>query len=549
MAANQAPPVDLPPDITYLGFNQDQTCLAVGTQCGFRIFGTDSFTMLHREDCGAVVLIEMLFRTSLLALVGSSSARGTPSSSSSSSKELTMWNTKERCNICQLHFSADIHAVKMNHRRIVVLLKTRIHIFDLRTTKSLHIIDRVASPWVDPSLSWLCAASEHGHLAAPVAMSGAPTVSSAGPLATITCGGQEAAGVPQGADPQEALPTREEPPRHLGQGDECIDEKLGFVTVVDTYTLNSVGTFLAHRSPIRALCVNPTGQLLATASVKGTVVRLFRLPVLDMVYSFRRGASSCQIFGLLFSRDSAHVCASAGSGTVHIFRNSEELLESLPLESEEATLGAAQREMISKAAAPGGAEGSAATSADAACEGLAESQVGARDAEADAEDLVDWHVIAERPDRALEQSVGAAPNSSPGPGAGALQVLAAVSGYAVNATKYAKSLRQLLPEVLDAPRAFAWVHLREDGNGGCAEPQQPDSLQLAMAGMGWLSDIPGTRGKYVACINLKPRNSASEVLVATMRGCALVYGWSPAVGGECRLRSEHSFMSQWFQHS
>mmetsp|Transcript_92587 Transcript_92587/g.288646 ORF Transcript_92587/g.288646 Transcript_92587/m.288646 type:complete len:550 (+) Transcript_92587:39-1688(+) len=544
MATGQAHPMDLPPEITYLGFNQDQTCLAVGTRSGFRIFSTGNFALLHQEDCGAIALIEMLFRTSLLALVGCSSASATPSSSSSSSsKELTMWNTKDRCSICQLRFNADVHGVRMNHRRVVVLLRQKIHVFDLRTTKSLHVMDRVASTWVDPALGWLCAASEHGHLAVPAAMAAAASA------AGTACTGQDAAGEPEASSPRG--------PQHLGRGDECIDDKLGYVTVVDTYTLNSVGTFLAHRSPIRALCVNPSGQLLATASVKGTVIRLFRIPTLDMVYSFRRGASTCQIFGLLFSRDSAHLCASAASGTVHIFKNSEELLGSLPLQSEEATLGAAQREMISRAGAPDESSGGRAdASADAASGGggLAEVAPGAAgtvgadaDADADAEDLLDWHVVAERPDCELERSLDDAPHGSPRPGVGALQVLAAVSDYALNATKYAKSLRQLLPQMLDAPRAFAWVHLREECDGCCPTTrasQHPDHLQSAAAGTGWLPEVPGVHGKYVACINLKPRNTASEVLIATMRGCSFIYGWSPAVGGECQLRAEHAFMSQ-----
>lgn len=463
-----------------------------------------------------------------------------------------MWNTKERCSICQLQFNADIRSVKMNHRRVAVLLTQKIHIFDLRTTKSLHIIDRTPSPWVDPALSWLCATSDHGYLATPAAASRPAPSAAAAPAS----GGREGPGARAAASPREQSCAGGAAEGQRGQGDESIDDKLGFVTLMDTYTLNTVGTVLAHRSPIRAICLNPTGQLLATASVKGTVVRLFRVPTLDMVYSFRRGASTCQMFGLQFSRDSAHICASAASGTVHIFKNSAELLESLPLQSEEATLGAAQREMVSKAAPPDErGENRSEVRGEAASKGPAGAPTGLEEAEADAEDLVDWHVVAERPDRALELSLGAAPPGS-GPGAGALQVLAAVSDYAANATKYAKSLKQLLPQILDAPRAFAWVHLREEGDGSRPEsvpirtPPLTDQLHLAAVGVGWLPDVPGVHGKYVACINnLQPRTTTSEVLIATMRGCASIYGWSPAVGGECRLRTEHSFMSQWFQHS
>ena len=110
------------------------------------------------------------------------------------------------------------------------------------------------------------------------------------------------------------------------------------MTIVDTYTLQPVGTFLAHRSPVQALSLNPTGQLLASASVKGTVVRVFGVPSFELLCVFRRGTNPCQIHELLFSRDSAHICASAATGTVHIFRNTCEMLRSLPLESEEANI-------------------------------------------------------------------------------------------------------------------------------------------------------------------------------------------------------------------
>lgn len=78
--------------------------------------------------------------------------------------------------MCQLSFTAKIHGVKMNHRRVVVLLQQRIHIFDIKTMKALHTIDRVSSPWADPSLAWLCTASERGYLATPLASAAHVTV-------------------------------------------------------------------------------------------------------------------------------------------------------------------------------------------------------------------------------------------------------------------------------------------------------------------------------------------------------------------------------------
>ena len=348
---------------------------------------------------------------------------------------------------------------------------------------------------------------------------------------------------------------------------------VGYVTVVDTYTLKPVGLALAHRSHLRALCLNPTGQLLATASTKGTVVRLFAVPSLDMLYSFRRGASACRIHSLLFSRDSAHVCAAAASGTVHIFKNSERVLGSLPLQSEEATVGAARREMISRAAPPGSAEPGPAPEtpppplppAHAAAEGTPEParrgpvKLGPRGADDSEDDLPDdWNLVMERPERLLELCMDV---PSYGGGLrnprGALQTISQVSELAAESTaKYAKTLLRLLPqpcrELVDAPRAFAWVHLPQEeveptqGGAEHLAPQLPLAEGLRLAVLGGL-EVHGGYGACVACVSSKPRGGRAELLVATVRGCAHIYEWSPAAGGECRLRTEHSFMGPWLQ--
>lgn len=492
--------LEQPPDVLCLSYNQDQTCLAVGTRMGFGVFSTDSFALLHKEACGPVFLVEMLFRTSLLALVGRPVA--TRALAAPPCRQLSMWNTKERCSICQLQFNGKIHGVRMNHRRLVVLLDLKVHIFDLKTMKCLHVIDR--TPLADPSLAWLCAASERGYLAMPLSLAGAGLWHGA------------SSGSPE-----------------VAQGDcgqaEAGEARLGLVTIVDTYTLKSVGTVLAHRSPVQALCVNPTGQLLATASAKGTVIRVFSVPSLDTLYAFRRGTSTCCIFGLLFSRNSLYLCASASSGTVHVFRNPGHKLSALHLESEEATVGAAQRELVMQASPRSSGE-----------EPL---QASSPPSPLNAEELAEWTVVAERPESELEQNI-VDRQSLP------LQALSVVSEMAVGSTaKYAKSLfKNLLPQpcrdLVDSQRAFAWVHLREE------EPWEG-----TRSAEGLLSRAPGrvdghgAHGRYIACISAASRSGwgHAEVIVATGRGSVHVYNWSTATGGECRLRTEHSLSGQWVQ--
>lgn len=55
--------------LNFVTFNQDHACLAVATSKGFRIFHTDPFSKVFNSDDGHVSIIEMLFSTSLVALV------------------------------------------------------------------------------------------------------------------------------------------------------------------------------------------------------------------------------------------------------------------------------------------------------------------------------------------------------------------------------------------------------------------------------------------------------------------------------------------------
>jgi autophagy-related protein 18 len=45
----------------------------------------------------------------------------------------------------------------------------------------------------------------------------------------------------------------------------------------------------AHDSPLAAVRFSPDGKLVATASEKGTVIRVFSIPNAERLFEFRRG--------------------------------------------------------------------------------------------------------------------------------------------------------------------------------------------------------------------------------------------------------------------
>lgn len=85
-----------------------------------------------------VGLVEMLFCTSLVALVGSSQE--------SPSRNLRINNTKRESTICELSFHSPILSVKMNRKRLIVVLESQIFVYDISNMKLLHTIDTIPNP-------------------------------------------------------------------------------------------------------------------------------------------------------------------------------------------------------------------------------------------------------------------------------------------------------------------------------------------------------------------------------------------------------------------
>jgi hypothetical protein len=75
----------------------------------------------------------------------------------------------------------------------------------------------------------------------------------------------------------------------------------------------------AHESTLRAVTLSANGSLLATASHKGTVIRVWDVATSQNVYEFRRGVERAQITCLVFSWDDQWLSCASDKGTTHIF--------------------------------------------------------------------------------------------------------------------------------------------------------------------------------------------------------------------------------------
>ncbi|KAF9875094.1 WD repeat domain-containing phosphoinositide-interacting protein 4 [Colletotrichum karsti] len=106
----------------------------------------------------------------------------------------------------------------------------------------------------------------------------------------------------------------------------CMSEKMiafpgrtvGQVQLVHTSTGN-VSIIPAHSSALRALVLSSDGELLATASETGTLIRVFATTNCAKLVELRRGVDPATIFSLGFSPEGTKLACTSDKSTLHVF--------------------------------------------------------------------------------------------------------------------------------------------------------------------------------------------------------------------------------------
>uniref|UniRef100_A0A8D8TZG5 WD repeat domain phosphoinositide-interacting protein 2 n=1 Tax=Cacopsylla melanoneura TaxID=428564 RepID=A0A8D8TZG5_9HEMI len=249
--------VDTSNNVYFVNFNQDCTSLSVGTKTGYRLFSLNSIDTLEQIYENNTEDVCIVERLFSSSLVAVVSL--------SSPRKLTVCHFKRGSEICNYSFSNTILAVKLNRKRLVVCLEESLYIHNIRDMKVLHTIrDTPPNP---NGLCALCVNSDNCYLAYPGSNS------------------------------------------------------IGEVQIFDADNLHAKTMIPAHDSPLAALAFNSSGSRLATASEKGTVIRVFNVATGAKLFEFRRGVKRCvSIASLAFSASSCYLTASSNTETVHVFQ-------------------------------------------------------------------------------------------------------------------------------------------------------------------------------------------------------------------------------------
>ena len=251
----------------YVGINQEQSCFVCSTETGFHVFNLDPL----RERCHidlkvprSVYKAEMLHRTNLVAVIGGGST--IPQDT------VVIWDDYKKRFILEFKCSAPVAAVCLRRDRIVIVLASQIFVYSFPTQSPtlLYSSHTIHNP------EGVCALSscvERGLLAFPSKLSGKV---------------------------------------------QLID-----ITHVPAGVTASPVNLEAHKHDIAYLSINTAGTMLASASIQGTLIRLFNVERLSdkpkQIMELRRGSDMAHILCINFSLDSRYLCVSSDKGTVHIF--------------------------------------------------------------------------------------------------------------------------------------------------------------------------------------------------------------------------------------
>uniref|UniRef100_A0A3B4BUL7 Uncharacterized protein n=1 Tax=Pygocentrus nattereri TaxID=42514 RepID=A0A3B4BUL7_PYGNA len=235
--------------VNSLQFNQDQSCFCCAMETGVRIYNVEPLMEkghLDHEQVGSIAHCSMLHRSNLLAFVGGGV---NPKFSEIS---VLIWDdakevrdTKDKL-VLEFTFTKPVLAVRMRHDKIIMVLKNRIYVYSFPDN--------------------------------PVKLFEFDTRDNTKGLCDIS-------------------PSMEKQ-LLVFPGHKCGSLQLVDLSNTKPGTSSAPFTINAHQSEIACLALNQPGSVVASASQKGTLIRLFDTTTRDKLVELRRGTDPATLYCL-----------------------------------------------------------------------------------------------------------------------------------------------------------------------------------------------------------------------------------------------------------
>lgn len=263
------------PKLLGVYFNQDQTCFTTCSNEGFKVFSSYPMEIKlnpslngtqHYDTNHGIVIAKMLYKTNYIGLVGGGHRPRFPSN------KLCIWDNATESNAIVLDFDTPIVNLHLSRVHIVVVLKNLVLVYSFKPIPELIL----SFETIDNKLG----VSDF-------------RVTKASSILVF-------------------------PARLPGQ--------LHIVDISNSYQLDdeetkikSIALVKAHKNAIHCVTLSPCGNLVASASELGTLIRVHDTKTCSLIHEFRRGVESATITDMKFSPGGDKLAVLSDKSTLHIY--------------------------------------------------------------------------------------------------------------------------------------------------------------------------------------------------------------------------------------
>ncbi|KAG8682451.1 hypothetical protein FRC11_014858 [Ceratobasidium sp. 423] len=241
-------------------------------------------------DAGTLAFVQPMHASSLLFLVGGGRAPLYPAN------KVILWDSVTQCEVAELEFKERVRGLVTRRNWLVVALKRRVVAFEVNAG-------------VERRGEWETAENERGLMA----------IATAPDSTMLAIPGRQPGHVQLIQLPPCPHPPPPSPPPNTTPKPKAPQAPSG-PDIPPPLTTQPGAIIVAHESKLAALSLTASGRLLATASQRGTLVRVWDTRSRARIRELRRGTDRADIYGVAFRGDEQEVCVWSDKGTVHVFK-------------------------------------------------------------------------------------------------------------------------------------------------------------------------------------------------------------------------------------
>lgn len=247
-----------------ISFNQDNSCFSIGTEKGFLVYETYPIkNHYERKMDGGIKIVEMLYRTNALALIGGGeNPKFNP-------KKLIIWDDSQNRIASEIKFFSVLRNVKLKKNKIYAICDKNIYIFDLKTFENIEIIN---------------------------------TRENSKGLFAIS------------SDPNKEIIA------YIEKADKENKQNYNkYYVTIKNYNKETAIQILVQEDVVSYISLNNDGTLLASSNEKGTLINIHSCTSGNLLAQFYRGKEKAEINYICFDKFSNFLAVSSDRGTIHIW--------------------------------------------------------------------------------------------------------------------------------------------------------------------------------------------------------------------------------------